>query len=175
MKHSISYDDWLAYADGSLESGRTEYIETHTRHCEECRQTRDDVLRATEALRIASSSMRRNAELTEQAIRRGRERVLERIRAFNGRISLESAEPDATLARLKRLQVLVAPVCGAKTAFRLILAAISRVPITAVEEVDADLWIRFLRELMCLTSAFCGRTTARLVFEYDRSLEWDAT
>ena len=73
---------------------------------------------------------------------------------------------ELTVGRLRRLQRVVAPTCGAYTAFRLIIAAVARTPAPQ----GAPAWRSFLEQLTDLTSALCGRSMARLVWEIGNSL-----
>ena len=167
MKHSISYDDWLGYLDGKLDAGATARIRSHIDVCHGCRETWEELLNATVALRTAASRFAAVSEPSHDAVSQGRDRVLARIRA------LKTADPVDTLAggeltvgRLRQLQQLVAPACGAHTAFRLIVAAVGR---TAMPH-ETDAWRNFLEQLTMLTSALCGRSMARLVWEIGNSL-----
>lgn len=167
MKHTIDYDDWLGYLDGGLDQIRTARVREHIEHCSECRSTWNELLEATAAIRSAAREFALVHAVGEDEIRSGRERVLARIRTLESRSTLESvAAGELTIGRLRKLQQVVAPVCGARTAFRLIVAAAGR---TQVPQETAP-WRIFLEQLTDLTSALCGRSMARLVWEIGNSL-----
>lgn len=167
MKHPIDYDDWLGYLDGDLNQSRTAVVCEHIEHCSECRSTWDELLEATAAIRSAAGEYAAVHAVGEDEIRSGRERVLARIRTLESRPTLESvAAGELTIGRLRKLQYVVAPVCGARTAFRLIVAAAGRTPVPQSKAA----WLVFLEQLTDLTSALCGRSTARLIWEIGNSL-----
>ena len=168
MSH-VSYEDCLGYVDRALPPDLTRQVEIHLEGCQTCSAVHADILQATALLRSAGSSLRQKSGLDQMDESRGRDRVLARIRSLESGLAIESvACQDLTIARLRRLQQVVAPTCGAKTAFRLILTAVSHTPVTGDSGM---LWPRFLVELRSLTSAFCGRSTAQLVFELGRRLK----
>ena len=167
MKHPIDYDDWLGYLDGDLDQMRTARVREHIEHCSECRSTWNELLEATAAMRSAALEYAAMHAVGEFEVRSGRERVLARIRTLESRSTLESvAAGELTVGRLRKLQHVVAPICGARTAFRLIVAATRRTP---APQGMAE-WRVFLEQLTDLTSALCGRSTARLVWEIGNSL-----
>lgn len=167
MRHPVSYDDWLAHLDGQTGAERTAIIERHLEVCGECRETWRDLLRATSALRQAAEMRRAELNAPASRIERSRARVLERIRSIDDRLEAV-AGGELTIARLRRLQSLVAPTCGARTAFQLIVAAVARTP---VEEDTGAAWTDFLDQLGNLTSALCGRSVARLVSSIGGTLQ----
>jgi anti-sigma factor RsiW len=172
MKHSISYDDWLGYLDGALPPPQSNHIRAHLETCVECRNLYEELLAATATLRAAGESYRERRTLNETAVRSARKQVWSRIRAAEASGTLEDlAGPVLSLNRLRRLQALVAPVCGARTAFRLILAAVTGMPAAPEASGCGDDWTCFVRKLKELTSAFCGRTTAMVVWDLGQSLE----
>lgn len=167
MNHPISYDEWLGHLDGALGEADAARVRGHIEGCTECKATWDDLLAATASLRGAAREFLSAHTVEDAALRRGRERVLARIRAPQGSVALESiAGGELTIGRLRRLQRVVAPVCGAHTAFRLIVASAGRTPVRD----GAAAWSRFLDQLAELTSAVCGRSTARLVLRIGNSL-----
>lgn len=171
MKHSISYDDWLAYLDGALEPAPSDRIRTHLSTCAECRDLYNGMLDATAVLRASGDAYRETATVTPAAIRRARDQVCRRIRTSDDHGTLEDlAGAVLTISRLRRLQALVAPVCGSRTAFRLIVAAVARMSMARGQSSGGD-WNCFVQKLNDLTSAFCGKTTARLVWKLGQSLE----
>lgn len=161
MKHGITCDDWMAHLDGALDAAAAARIRAHIARCEECAGTWDNLLRATEALRDAVREYELATPVGAAATRHGRDRVLARIRALD-----ECGPGELSLARLRRLQQVVAPVCGAQTAFRLIVESVARTP---VRRGTTD-WNTFLRELGGITSAVCGRSISRLVLHIGASL-----
>ena len=167
MKHPIDYDDWLGYLDGDLDQMRTTRVREHIEHCSECCSTWNELLEATAAMRSAAREFEVVHAFGEDEVRSGRERVLARIRTLESRSTLESvAAGELTVGRLRKLQHVVAPVCGARTAFRLIVAAAGRTPVPQ----GTAAWLVFLEQLTDLTSALCGRSMARLVWEIGNSL-----
>jgi anti-sigma factor RsiW len=167
MTHPITYDEWLAHLDDELAPEAAARVRRHIAACRQCRGTWDGLLDATSALRSASEEFVSAVVPRSGAVDRGRERVLARIRAVQSPTAIDRvAVGELTLGRLRRLQHVVAPACGAHTAFRLIMAAVGRTP--APHENKA--WFRFLEELRDLTSALCGRSMARLVWEIGNSL-----
>ena len=167
MKHPISYDEWLGYLDGALEEADAARVRRHIESCSDCESTWSDLLAATESLRTAARRFVEAHDGDAAAVRRGRERVLARIRGPQGAVALEAiVGGELTIGRLRRLQRVVAPVCGAQTAFRLIVESAGR---TSVKD-GAAAWGRFLDQLTELTSALCGRSTARLVLRIGSSL-----
>lgn len=170
MRHSISYDDWLAYLDGALEPAPAGRIRAHLAACAECRDLYHGMLEATATLRAAGAVYRDATTLTPAAIARGQQQVYFRVRAAAESGALEDlAGPVLTLGRLRRLQALVAPICGSRTTFHLILAAVARMSSGA--DPAGDDWNRFVRRFKDLISAFCGTSTARLVWVLGESLE----
>jgi len=167
MKHPIDYDDWLGYLDGDLDQIRTARVREHIDHCSECRSTWNELLEATAALRSAAREYAAVHAVCDDEVRSGRERVLARIRTLESPSTLESvAAGELTVGRLRKLQHVVAPVGGARTAFRLIVAAAGRTPVPQ----GTAAWRIFLEQLTDLTSALCGRSMARLVWEIGNSL-----
>ena len=163
MKHSITYDEWLGFLDGELDAAASARVRGHIESCSECRATWEELCDATAALRYAAKEFAAASVVSVDAVSSGRERVLARIRGT----SLDAvAGGELTVGRLRRLQRVVAPTCGAQTAFRLIVAAVGR---TAAPQGTPD-WRSFLEQLSELTSALCGRSMARLVWEIGNSL-----
>ena len=170
MKHSISYDDWLAYLDGDLESGPAERIRAHLATCTECRDLYEGMLEATAGLRAAGALYRETVTLTPAAVEQGRQQLWSRIGTLENGGSIEDlVGPVLTIGRLRRLQALVAPVCGSRTTFYLILAAVAKMS-PAPDPAGGDDWKRFVRKLQDLISAFCGTSTARLVWAIGESM-----
>jgi anti-sigma factor RsiW len=167
MKHPIGYDDWLAYLDNQLDRPDADRVEDHLRGCEECRATWEELLHATSALRAAADEYAAAVVADPKTISSRRERVLARTRALAAAEGVEAlAEGELTVRRLRRLQRVVAPACGADTAFRLIVAAVRRTP----DPHNDEGWQEFLSELTDLTAALCGRSVARLVWAIGNSL-----
>lgn len=167
MRHSISYDDWLGYLDGELDPAATARVKQHIDSCPECRGTWEELLQATAGLRAAAERYVFASAIGPDAVKQGRERVLARIRRSASPVAVEAvAEGELTVGRLRRLQRVVAPTCGAHTAFRLIVAAVGRTS----SSNGALAWGAFLEQLTELTSALCGRSMARLVWEIGNSL-----
>jgi predicted anti-sigma-YlaC factor YlaD len=170
MKHWISYDEWLGYLDGELDPAAAARVKDHIDICGECHTTWEDLLTATAALRAAANEFAVASVIGADAVSQGRERVLARIRATSTQAALSAVEAVAvgelTVGRLRRLQRVVAPACGAHTAFRLIVAAVGR---TSTPH-GAAAWRCFMENLTDLTSALCGRSMARLVWEIGNSL-----
>jgi anti-sigma factor RsiW len=167
MKHPISYDEWLGYLDNQLDPAATARVQGHIASCGECRTTWDELLLATVALRAAAQEYAAACATDAGTVSVGRDRVLARIRALERPEAVEAvAGGELTVGRLRRLQHVVAPACGANTAFRLIVAAVGR---TSAPH-GAAAWRRFLEQLTDLTSALCGRSMARLVWEIGNSL-----
>lgn len=167
MRHSISYDEWLGYLDGDLDPSATARVRDHIASCRECLATWEDLLEATNALRAAADEFVAAYATGGEAVSNGRRRVLARIRALESPAAVDAvAGGELTVGRLRRLQHVVAPACGAQTAFRLIVAAVGRTPAPH----GAAAWRRFLEQLTRLTSALCGKSMARLVWEIGISL-----
>ena len=167
MQHSISYDEWLGYLDGELDPAAAVRIKDHIDICPECQATWEELLTATAALRTAANEFVAAAVTGSDSRRQGRERVLARIRASAAPAAVEAvAVGELTVGRLRRLQRVVAPACGAHTAFRLIVAAVGRTS----KPHGAAAWRCFMGNLTELTSALCGRAMARLVWEIGNSL-----
>ena len=167
MKHPISYDEWLGYLDGELPPVPKARVGKHIAACAECTVVWEELLTVTAGLRAASEQYVAASRVSEEAVSRGRGRVLARIRALAGPPAVEVvAEGELTVGRLRRLQNVVAPACGAHTAFRLIVAAVGRTSSPG----STSAWQRFLEQLTELTSALCGRSIARLVWEIGNSL-----
>ena len=167
MEHSISYDEWLGYLDGELDPAAAARVKDHIGICGECHSTWEELLAATVALRAAAKEFAAASVTGADAVSQGRERVLARIRAATAPAAVEAvAVGELTVGRLRRLQRVVAPACGAHTAFRLIVAAVGR---TSTPH-GAAAWRCFMENLTDLTSALCGRAMARLVWEIGNSL-----
>ena len=168
MKHSISYDDWLGYLDGELDTAATARVRGHIEICSECRSTWEELCEATAALRSAANEFAAASVMSMDAVSNGRQRVLARIRAASAAPGSVDAVAggELTVGRLRRLQRVVAPTCGGHTAFRLIIAAVGRTPAPQ----GGPAWRSFLEQLTELTSALCGRSMARLVWEIGNSL-----
>jgi hypothetical protein len=167
MRHPISYDEWLGHLDNELDPAAAARVEGHIESCGECRATWEELLSATAALRAAAEEFSASLTADDSAVSSGRERVLARIRALEAPAAVAAvAGGELTVGRLRRLQHVVAPACGANTAFRLIVAAVRRT--SAPHRAGA--WRDFLEQLTDLTSALCGRSMARLVWEIGNSL-----
>lgn len=168
MKHSITYDEWLGYVDGDLDPATMATVRNHIADCGECHTIWEDLLFATSDLRSAAHEFASASKVMEETICRSRTRVLARIHAIEAPLAVHQvAGGELSLRRLRHLQRIVAPTCGAHTAFHLIVAAVKRTS----HPHDANAWHSFLEQLRDLTSAFCGRSTARLVWEVGNSLQ----
>ncbi len=165
MKHSISYDEWLGYLEGELDLAATRRVREHIEICRECAATWEELFQATTALRSAANEFSMATAMSFDTVSSGRERVLARIRATERSIEAV-AGGELTVGKLRRLQRVVAPACGAQTAFRLIVVAIGRTPTLQ----GPPTWRSFLEHLTDLTSALCGKSMARLVWEIGNSL-----
>jgi anti-sigma factor RsiW len=167
MRHPISYDEWLGYLDNELDAAATARVRGHIAGCSDCRTIWEELLDATTELRDAGRDYAAAYSMDACTLTNGRERVLARIRALDAPVAVEAvAGGELTVGRLRRLQHVVAPACGADTAFRLIVAAVGR---TSVPH-GLTAWRDFLEQLTDLTSALCGRSMARLVWEIGNSL-----
>jgi hypothetical protein len=167
MRHPITHDEWLGYLEDELDPAATARVRDHIQACSECRGTWQDLLGATAELRAAAGEYVAACTTLAATGSSGRDRVLARIRALEDPGAVESvAGGELTVGRLRRLQHVVAPACGANTAFRLIVAAVRRTPMPH----GAAAWSSFLEQLTSLTSALCGRSMARLVWEIGNSL-----
>lgn len=162
---------WKAFNAKAKEEGPAERIRAHLAACAECRDLYECMLEATATLRAAGAAYRQTTTLTAAAAAHGRQQVWSRIRTAEDGGSIEDlAGPVLTIGRLRRLQALVAPVCGSRTTFYLILAAVAKMS-PAADPAGGDDWRRFVQKLKDLISAFCGTSTARLVWALGQSLE----
>lgn len=164
MKHPITYDEWLGCLDGELDPAAAGRVRGHIAACGECRATWEDLLEATAALRAAADEYAASYAIQPGNMRIRRERVLARIRSSGMPAPMEAdAGDELTIRRLRHLQSVVAPVCGAQTAFHLIVGAAGQTP-------ARQGWRSYMEQLADRTSALCGRSTARLVWQIGNSL-----
>jgi anti-sigma factor RsiW len=193
MTHGIAEADWVAYLDGRLPPGERDRLESHLIGCLTCWERYRRLAETTAALGEAADELQGHFPLADGQLYAALHRVRARIRAegdeaapaqaLTSSISglkqrspvsgqraawpsfKSGADASPVRERLDRLESVMAPMCGSRTALRALQAAALGSPARSLEKVTRDNWTPFLTSLTSIAAVMCGETGAHLVWE----------
>lgn len=163
MIHGFTEKDWNDYLDGQAGDDLRDRIEAHLIGCLHCWEFYDQMAHATEALRSTGERLRREFGLSDRQLYTGLRGVFEKLSAMEtGELCVTH---HAIRHKLEALEAVMTPMCGPETAIRALRAAAVGSPARSLEQVTADNWTPFLRNLKSIATVMCGDTGAHLVWE----------
>ncbi|HZS08311.1 MAG TPA: zf-HC2 domain-containing protein [Blastocatellia bacterium] len=162
MKHGISDQDWEGYVEDRLPAAERDRIEAHLIGCLGCWEFYEQMAATTERLREAGAATRRGIPLSDEQLHAGLRGVFERVRA--GQPGHATQRGGRIEQRLRYLEAVMAPMCGAQTAANALRAAARGSAARSLDEVTTDNWEPFLRSLTSIAAVMCGETGAHLVW-----------
>lgn len=130
-------------------------MEEHFALCKECRNAASDLSAMEEHLRV-SASIFRNAlsmvngpteELFQKWILRGNDGY------------------DDAFHRMLRLKAFLSPICGYRTAERIMTRSSKRMLLGSLDTGSESEWLEFLQNVISTIEALCGGPTSRFLWE----------
>lgn len=163
MNCGISNSAWTDYLDGTLHARQRAPIDAHVRVCFHCRSEVDAWRQIERRLRIECGIARQAIYLPVEAQRSAEHAILAVVRqaeALHG----TTGESKGPQERLWRVRWVLALLCGANTATRIIQNAEKHAGVSAQVRPSEQKWLIFLRRLAFLTTEICGCFAGELIW-----------
>jgi len=154
MNCGITDTEWTGYLDQALSPSDRRRLDSHLRHCAPCRCEIDALRQVDQQLRIECGLLLQSVHPAPESMAAGQQRIL---------AALRQTTPKNTNERLWRVRWVLALLCGANTATRIIQAAESHADAGADCKPAEQKWLLFLRRLSYLTTEICGCSAGELI------------
>lgn len=157
MMHGFTEQEWEGYLEGQLTPEEQDRIEAHMLGCWACWDRYDQMKLTTDQLYEAGAEVRHSVQPSEMQLQVALRQVMQRVNP------LAEATPEQIQQRLERLELVMARMCGTRTATQALQYAAKGSPARSLELVTAENWEPFLENLTSIAGVMCGEPGAHLV------------
>jgi hypothetical protein len=163
MNCGISNSAWTDYLDGTLRARERAPIDAHVRVCASCRSEVDAWRQIERRLRIECGIAQQAMDLPVEAQKSAEKAILAAIGQAK-ELRETTGESKGSQERLWRVRWVLALLCGANTATRIIQAAEKHAGVSAQVKPSEQKWLVFLRRLAFITTEVCGCFAGELIW-----------
>ncbi len=155
MRHEISPETWEDYMENTLAAAERNRVSAHLEACAECRAMAAQASHSTARLHGTARQINAAWAVSDEKLETAWQAALAQLKA----------EAVPVRERLDELEATMTVLCGAHTAAQALQAAAAESPARSLARLTRENWEPFLRSLLAIVRALCGRTGARLILE----------